>query len=447
MMSSLSDTGSGGCEDWIAVQGERGKRGMSNQEQRVRGISIVCVFNDLEMRQDCLDRSIAAYTGDVDVDYIPVDNRRHEFTSAGAALNHGAARARHDVVVFVHQDVYLHSIDRIAHVGAQLNGDTWGILGASGAPSQGQFIGRMRDRVQVIGRNADLPLEVESLDEVMFMIRRDRVLDAPLTTDPDLAWHAYAVEYGLRMRRRGLGVGAVNLAITHNSLTVNLARLAAGHDRVGALYPDLLPVRTTCGLIGSRTWSWRDAPVIRSHGWRLGWLARSLRSIRPGQALGVPVVFGDIRTDVDLLGFNAKAPLKVVNLDAQGGFARYAHDTIRLDRSGSPVDFRAVASVDQLLDEVAALPAAGSVLLADLAMKDLSRFVDRLPNQSEWLLGLQQGAIWMLGGPVVRELPSEWTARQAVPLSSRLFRPRRLIRKCRSPRGLIIRRRVRVMAG
>lgn len=184
------------------------------------GISIICVFNNLSVRRNCLDRSIEAYTGPASIDFIPIDNTAHTFKTAGAALNHGASRARHDVVVFVHQDVYFHSIDELVRAASFLTHDDWGLLGANGVTSLGRSAGRLRDRVQLIGSSAPAPVEVDSLDEVLFMVRRDRVLEYPLTEDNDLAWHAYAVEYGIRMRAQGLRVGAVNLAVTDRKSVV-----------------------------------------------------------------------------------------------------------------------------------------------------------------------------------------------------------------------------------
>ena len=59
----------------------------------------------------------------------------------------------------------------------------------------------MRDRVVMIGEQA-YATDVDSVDEVLFMIERKRALAEPLSEDPDLAWHAYAVEYGARVRDR-----------------------------------------------------------------------------------------------------------------------------------------------------------------------------------------------------------------------------------------------------
>jgi len=94
-------------------------------------VSIVCVFNDHAVRQDCLDRSVRAYGRDTPgVEYLPVDNVEGRYRSAGAALNHGASLARNDVVVFVHQDVFLHSLTAVIRAADQLRVGGLGVLGA-----------------------------------------------------------------------------------------------------------------------------------------------------------------------------------------------------------------------------------------------------------------------------------------------------------------------------
>lgn len=390
---------------------------MGNEVKQVSGVSVICVFNDAVVRQECLDRSLAAYSGEVDVDYIPIDNTRHAFASAGAALNHGAGLARHDIVVFAHQDVYLHSIDRIAAVALELDGDRWGLLGANGFDRNGKSVGRMRDRVLVIGSVAKTPVEVDSVDEVIFMVRRERILARPLTEEPDLAWHAYAVEYGLQMRQLGFGVGAVDLAVTHNSLTINLQRLDVAHRKVATMHPDQVPVRTTCGTAGPRSSSWKLAPVIRDHRWRGRWLARSFQAYRAGQRLHTPVVLGDIRTDVDLFASSDEAtPLTVINLDRENGFRPYAAEPVRLTRAGAPVVFRVAASIDEVLATIEALPSSQSVLVTNLSMDDLQGLDGRLPGEVDWMLGLQDETTWLVGGPVLRDLPAEWSEPKAVPL-------------------------------
>jgi hypothetical protein len=391
------------------------------------GISIVCVFNDPSVRRDCLDRSLARYCGDVDVEYLPIDNTSHRFTSAGAALNHGAASARHEVVAFAHQDVFLHSIDRVAAAGSALSAGEWGLLGANGVPHVGRFAGRMRDRVQLIGSHEPVPVDVDSVDEVLFLVSRSRLLQHPLTEDPDLAWHAYAVEYGLRMRRLGLRVGAVDMAVTHNSLTINLDRLDVGHRRVAALYPEQLPLRTTCGPIGSRPDSWRSAPVLRSHRWRLRWLRKSAEAVLARRRLAVPVVLSDIRHEVDMLDFSVDSPLHLLSLDREGGFAEFGSDPVTLTRCGKPVVMHSFGDLPSLVltaDEITT--GGGSVLVPDLELEDLGAFASMAEKRSPWVTGLLPGGVWVLGGRAAEHLPPEWSLPQAVPLGARRRRRRSL---------------------
>ena len=392
---------------------------MSAEESpKAQGISIICVYNAPDVRQECLDRSIERYSGPVEVDFIPVDNTTHAFTSAGAALNHGARQARHDLVVFVHQDVYLHSIERLAVAGAALRDGTWGLLGANGVTSAGESVGRMRDRAQIIGGHAHAPVEVDSVDEVLFMVPRRLVLDYPLSEDADLAWHAYAVEYGLRLRQLGHRVGAVDLAITHNSLTTNLAKLDVAHRGVGARYPHLRPIRTTCGTVGTRDSNWRELPVIRNHRWRLRWLRQSLVAAKIRRRFNAHVVLSDIRHELDLLPFSDESPLHLINIDRNSGFAEFAETPLRFTRYDQPIIMRAVSTVAEMIQAVNNLPCSSRILVVDVNLDDLAVIKRCDDHGRQWLIGIQPGGLWMLGGTEVNEIPSEWSRRQAVPLGS-----------------------------
>jgi hypothetical protein len=393
---------------------------MSGRDQSVlAGLSIVCVFNDPEVRRECLDRSIGVYGGDLDVDYVAVDNTARRFTSAGAALNHGARKARHDLVVFVHQDVYLHSIDRLAEAGRALGDGSWGLLGASGVTALGEWVGRLRDRTQLVGRSVLTPVEVDSVDEVLFMAPRELVLSQPLSEDSALAWHAYAVEYGLRLRQLGKRVGAIDLAITHNSLTVNLDKLDVAHRQVGARYPEMRPIRTTCGIISSRKFRWRDLPVLRKHRWRLRWLRHSVVAIKARRRMKVPIVLSDIRHEIDLLDYSDESPLYLVNIDHAGGFAEVASKPLRLRRYGRPVVMHVVKTLPDLLALLDELPSMTRILITGVGLDDLDEIRSRDDAERAWLVGIHPSALWLLGGPAARQLPSQWFERQAVPLAVR----------------------------
>ena len=383
------------------------------------GVSIVCVYNNPSVRTECLDESIIAYDGDIDVDYIRVDNTDHTFASAGAALNHGARQARHELVVFVHQDVYLHSIERLVSAGRAFQESSWGLLGANGVTSAGESVGRMRDRTQLIGRHTLVPLDVDSVDEVLFMVPRKIVREHPLTEDKDLAWHAYAVEYGVRMRMLGRRVGAVDLAVTHNSLTINLDRLDVAHRRVAALYSHLTPIRTTCGTVGGRSSGWREAPVIRTHRWRARWLKGSLLAFQVRRRMAGPVVLSDIRHEVDLLRSANDSPLYLVNLDRLGGFAEYACRPLRLTRYDRTVIMQCAPSREDLLKLLSQLPSDARILVEGIVLDDLHTIRERTGGDRRWLVGIQAGELWLLSGTSSAEHPEEWSRPQAVPLGDR----------------------------
>lgn len=378
-------------------------------------LSVVCVWNDPAVRAECLDSSFR----DADpatVEYLPIENVGQRFTSAGAALNHGARLARHEVVVMVHQDVHLHSLERLREVARELLDGTWGVLGACGIGADGAVIGTVRDRVQLIGRDAPVPVDVDSLDEVLFMVRRDRLLTHPLSEAPQLAWHAYAVEYGARMRRLGLRVGAVTSAVTHNSMTINLDKLDVAHSHLGAAYGDLLPLRTTCGVIaGPQARPLHDSSLVRRHGWRRRWLHESRLALRAGRSTYHRSVLADIRIDVDALDWPRHAPLTVVNLDPDRAFADSAAP-LTLNRAGRPVLFTALASVDEAARVLAGAGREESFLVTNLRAADVRHLTRALASSTGTRLGVHERDLWLLVGPVADGSPAEWSSPRSVPL-------------------------------
>ena len=381
------------------------------------GLTIACVFNDVAVRRHCLDRSLDAYTGSVEVQRVFVDNTAHAHTSAGSALNHAARQAVHDTVVMVHQDVYLHDVDRLAEAAEWLSDTRWGLLGSSGVTAQRQWAGRMRDRVTLIGAPAPAPVAVDTLDEVLVMARREDLLAEPLSEDPELAWHAYAVEYALRMRARGRLAGAVDTAITHNSLTINLARLDEAHRHVADTYPAAVPIHTTCGTVGARAPRWRQLPVVRDHLWRRRWLQQSPTAARVRARLGVTSVLADIAHEVDLLAWSADEPLHLVNLDRTGGFVERAGGPVVLERRGRPIEMSAVGSLPDLHAALAGRDASDRVLVTGLRVEDLDDLRASV-HGDRWIAGVHGGEVCLVGGPPALDPPAEWDRPQAVPLGA-----------------------------
>lgn len=301
-------------------------------EEPRTSVSIVCVYNDPDVLESCLARSIREHLSSApNTEFIPIDNRGNPFSTAGGALNEGARRARHETIAFVHQDVVLHSLVALERAAATLRDHPEiGVAGAVGIDAHHRILGRIRDRVVPIGVTAVEPLDVDSLDEVLLLVRRERVLVERLSEDPQLAWHAYGVEYCARARAAGLRAVALDIPLTHNSLTANLKDLDLAHRRVGEMYATLLPIQTTCGSIDgdARKMIAGYRRRLRNAGiwWRESVDARALSASAPTS----PVVLADVRMLVDeALERGRMHSLRVLNLTDDGtptsadGLTRY----------------------------------------------------------------------------------------------------------------------------
>jgi hypothetical protein len=386
----------------------------SDMPPRRLPVSIVCVFNDPVVRQECLDRSIEVLRSEApETEYLPIDNAGKAFPTAGAALNHGVSLARHDYIVFVHQDVYLHSLASLEVAAGLLAGDGgFGVLGAFGFGPSGEHLGHLRDRVILLGEPLPAPKDVDSLDEVLFMAPRSLLLEHPLADTAELAWHAYAVEYGLRVRELGLRVAAADIPLTHNSLTVNLDRLDVAHRAVAARYPDQLPVRTTCGVI---TNSQPRTPFLKSQRWRYRWLkdswnAHAARRLTGGGSL----VLSDISLDVEDVIAQAPEPFRVFNFDRSGTFLDARPSPLHLHRRGRPVVFRS-GGVADLVAAVADHDGSETTLLTNIGPDELRELSPHLARR-DYVVGIHDSFAWALVNADGARLPDTWRSRRARPL-------------------------------
>lgn len=379
-------------------------------------VSLVCVFNDAGVLSSCLQSSFQRGTADApETELIVVDNREGRFATAGSALNFGARRARNPVIAFVHQDVVLHSLSTLERAAALLLRDPGiGLLGAVGIDGSGHIVGRMRDRIVQIGEPAPTPAAVETLDEVLLMATSDRLTQSPLSEDPLLAWHAYGVEYACRVRREGLIAAAVDVAITHNSLTVNLARLTEAHHRVRDEYIELLPIHTTCGTIGSeRSQSRLGRAFARRHG-AVTWWHESRMASRLARR-GVPSVLADIRLLVDdAVRLSGRRRLTVVDAAPQTS----PGTTVGLSRFGVPFSIEHATGTAELAARLGRRHPDETLLLTGLDVRDAAALSARQPGQitGYW----RDTGLWVLAGVDVAAVAPLWNTRRNLPYAGLL---------------------------
>jgi SAM-dependent methyltransferase len=176
--------------------------------------------------------------------------------SAAEGLAAGLGRARHDLVVLVHQDVYLPEgwVARFFQQWGQAQeafGDigvagVYGVSHASDAPDGILRFGHVVDRQHLLWEKPDLPAPVESLDEVVLAVNKR----SGLRLDPSLGFHLYGSDLALQARQAGLAAVVLDAPCFHNSRTT--ARLPESFHQSAAFlrqkWAGSLPLATSCAL-------------------------------------------------------------------------------------------------------------------------------------------------------------------------------------------------------
>ncbi len=179
-------------------------------------------------------------------------------SSAADGLNLGVARAKHDWIVCVHQDVVLPAgwDERLTQQldEAERRFGPIGVAGVYGVgeviepreqqqPLAAERIGWVVDRGRVLRDGPELPARVTTLDELLLVVRRD----AGLRFDPTLGFHLYGADLCLQAREKGLAVVALGALCHHNSGGVGLPAAFFDSATVFARkWSHRLPVATPC---------------------------------------------------------------------------------------------------------------------------------------------------------------------------------------------------------
>jgi hypothetical protein len=173
--------------------------------------------------------------------------------SAADGLNEGLRKARHDVIVFVHQDVQLPAgwdehFWQQYDLAKQQFGNV-GVVGVYGvAYRDGRVIrmGHVVDRGRLLREEPALPALVDTLDELLLAVPRETVL----SFDPQLGFHLYGADLCLEACKRGLVSVAIDAVCAHNSPHIGLPAAFTESARVfAAKWKEALPVATSCVLI------------------------------------------------------------------------------------------------------------------------------------------------------------------------------------------------------
>lgn len=182
-------------------------------------ISIICICNNRRMYNNYLLPSLAKQRN-CNYEIIRIDNEKNEFSSAIAAFNSVIKEAKGEHLMFIHQDVALEDDLFLSKVQTYM--DTYnnvGIAGVAGAKEKTIYsnIYHSLPRVLVSDVRLDDVVEVNGLDECLFIISKETILKYPFDELTCNNWHLYAVEYCYQMKKLNKSVVVLPLDAYHAS--------------------------------------------------------------------------------------------------------------------------------------------------------------------------------------------------------------------------------------
>jgi glycosyltransferase involved in cell wall biosynthesis len=247
--------------------------------------SIVAAVNDEEVLQSCLLRSLDLRAG-IDL----VFERGHG--SAAAAYNAGIEKAKTDLLIFLHQDIYLPPgwLDQLGRSLEQLEAQDpdWGVVGVWGPARRNGRSGPNTGHIFwtgigiPAGKHFDGGVEVETLDEVILIFRKS----SGLRFDPGLpGFHLYGTDICLEAEKMGRKNYVVSPLCVHNTTTYVMLPMAFWKSflYLRRKWRSRLPVQTPCIRITPWGWSAVHTTLVRGRDMLLGKLKKIDRAADPSE--------------------------------------------------------------------------------------------------------------------------------------------------------------------
>lgn len=172
------------------------------------------------------------------------------FSSAASAYNEGISRAENDLMVFAHQDVFFPA-SWLAQLGSALDylervDPNWGVIGCWGVTRTGETWGHLYSTGQgVIGKPFERPVEVQTLDELVLILRKP----SGLKFDEKLPhFHLYGTDLCLSAAKRGLKCYAISAFCIHNTEQIFTlpGEFYDCYKYIKRVWRDRLPIHTSC---------------------------------------------------------------------------------------------------------------------------------------------------------------------------------------------------------
>jgi len=203
--------------------------------------SIVCASNN----DDILNQYLMA-SPNVNEHQLII---KRNTTNVPKAYNEAMKEATQDIVIFVHHDVSLPDgfFVQLENSIKNLSDKNWGCLGVAGCQGTARY-GYLMNRNTKWGSEKSVPHEVETLDELILIVKRNSVVfdeNIPSTH------HMFGPDTCLQFRERGMKNYSVLAFCTHNC-AVHHTYPKDFYDSAEYLkkkWSQFLPITTTCTVI------------------------------------------------------------------------------------------------------------------------------------------------------------------------------------------------------
>ena len=204
--------------------------------------SIVIACNDTKVMLDNLLRSPDICNHDLNI--------KQGFKKPCIAYNEAIKDCKEDIIIFVHQDVYLPETffgDLTVAIG-KLCYANWGVLGVAGKLDE-LFFANVLDRKRLLKTNEIKPVEVYTLDELLLVIKKEKFKQ--LQFDEDIPnHHLFGTDICLQAETLGLRNYVIDAYCEHNSSLVTLPKCYQISEKyIQRKWAHLLPIHTTCSII------------------------------------------------------------------------------------------------------------------------------------------------------------------------------------------------------
>lgn len=182
-------------------------------------ISIICPSNNKDILEKYLLKSLKKQTY-LDYETIIIDTNKKKYNGCVEALYEGINKAKGEYLMFVHHDVCFTDKDELKNIIKYIDNLDFGVVGVAGAANErNNLIGNITNgpsKEKISNKIITEPTEVQSLDEVLFIIKKDTIKKYPLEKN-NKTWHLYAVEYSLKMIDNNKKVYVIPSNIYHAS--------------------------------------------------------------------------------------------------------------------------------------------------------------------------------------------------------------------------------------